>query len=63
MQYSVFECELKEKDYLKLKNKLKGLIKEGKEDKIISYFLCSSCEKRTKKIGDYKNLEEDGVIL
>lgn len=61
MQYSVFECELEEKEYLKLKDRLSELIKE--EDKIITYFLCSSCERRTEKIGDYKVIEEDGVIL
>jgi len=63
MQYSVFECELEEKEYLKLEDKLNEIIKEGEGDKIISYFLCSNCESKTKKIGDYKVIEKDGIIL
>lgn len=63
MQYSLFECELEEKEYLQLKNKLNKIIKEEKEDKILFYFLCSACANKTERIGKYNRLEKDVIII
>jgi len=63
VQYSLFECELEKKDYLKLKKKLQKIIKEEEEDKVLFYFLCQHCERNIKRIGKFDKLEEDGVII
>jgi len=45
VQYSVFECNLSEKQIQKLRDKLDSLI-ENQEDTIRIYGLCESCRNR-----------------
>lgn len=50
MQYSVFECNLTETQYAKLRLRLGKLIKP-EQDSIRFYFLCSCCKGKVDRIG------------
>ena len=50
VQYSVFECDLKQADVERLQQKLRRLIKTD-EDSVRFYFLCESCVRRVQVIG------------
>jgi len=50
VQYSVFECNLKEKDYAAMRKRLERLIAE-EEDNVRFYFLCREDVKRVRWIG------------
>lgn len=50
VQYSVFECDLKAKDVLRLQGRLGRLIKPD-EDKVRFYFLCEACVPRVQVMG------------
>jgi len=49
-QYSVFECNLTQSQYTKLRNRLSRLIKP-QEDSIRFYFLCECCQQKVERIG------------
>jgi CRISPR-associated protein Cas2 len=42
VQYSVFECQLRPRDFKRLRERLKPLL-EPKEDDVRFYRLCASC--------------------
>ncbi|MEM7769821.1 MAG: CRISPR-associated endonuclease Cas2 [Cyanobacteria bacterium P01_A01_bin.37] len=50
MQFSVFECNLTNTQYTKLRNRLNKLIKD-QEDSIRFYFLCECCQQKVERIG------------
>ncbi len=50
MQYSVFECDLNEAQYAKLRARLSKLIKP-EQDSIRFYFLCRCCQAKVERIG------------
>lgn len=50
MQYSVFECDLTETQYAKLRSRLSKLIK-SEQDSIRFYFLCRCCQGKVERIG------------
>ena len=50
MQYSVFECNLTEMQYAKLRSRLNKLIKP-EQDSIRFYFLCRCCQDKVERIG------------
>lgn len=50
MQYSVFECDLTEMQYAKLRSRLNKLIKP-EQDSIRFYFLCRCCQDKVERIG------------
>lgn len=50
MQYSVFECDLTETQYAKLRLRLSKLIKP-EQDSIRFYFLCACCQTKVERIG------------
>ncbi len=56
VQESVFECNLKEKDYQKLRERLGKLIKAA-EDNVRFYFLCEADVKRIEGLGRGKPVE------
>jgi CRISPR-associated protein Cas2 len=62
VQYSVFECELQEKEYNKMLSKVLPLIDESK-DSLRIYILCESCKKKIKVYGVNKISEEDILIF
>lgn len=50
MQYSVFECDLTETQYAKLRSRLHKLI-NPEQDSIRFYFLCRCCQDKVERIG------------
>ena len=50
MQFSLFECELTDVQYAKLRSRLSKLIKLS-EDSIRFYFLCGGCHKNNTVSG------------
>lgn len=50
MQFSVFECNLSEPQYAKLRSRLSKLIKP-EQDSIRFYFLCRCCQDKVERIG------------
>lgn len=50
MQYSVFECDLTDTQYAKLRARLSKLIKPD-QDSIRFYFLCGCCQPKIERIG------------
>ena len=50
VQYSIFECDLTESQYAKLRSRLNKLIK-SETDNIRFYFLCACCKKKVERIG------------
>jgi CRISPR-associated protein Cas2 len=50
MQFSVFECNLNETEYARLRSRLAKLIKP-EEDSIRFYFLCACCHAKVERIG------------
>jgi len=50
MQYSVFECDLTEPQYAKLRSRLNKVIKPN-ADSIRFYFLCACCQGKIERIG------------
>ena len=63
MQYSVFECELENLQFLKLKDRLDHLIEADKDDSVRFYFLCESCKHQVERVGGEKPREEGAVIV
>jgi CRISPR-associated protein Cas2 len=62
VQYSVIECELKEKEYSKMLSKVLPLINEN-EDSLRIYILCEACKKKITIYGVNKVLKEDILIF
>jgi CRISPR-associated protein Cas2 len=50
MQYSVFECDVTDSQYAKLRSRLSKVIKP-EEDSIRFYFLCACCKNKVERIG------------
>lgn len=50
VQYSIFECDLTNTQYAKLRDRLGKLIK-SEEDSIRFYFLCACCQGKIERIG------------
>ena len=50
MQFSLFECNLTETQYTKLRNRLSQLIKP-EQDSVRFYFLCACCHNKVERIG------------
>ncbi|MCK4258951.1 MAG: CRISPR-associated endonuclease Cas2 [Halanaerobiales bacterium] len=63
MQYSIFECLLDEKTFLKLKFKLQRLM--DTTDSIIIYPLCKRCEEKILTMGFYCGIKgkQENFIL
>ena len=50
VQYSVFECNLTETQYAKLRSRL-GKVMKPTEDNIRFYSLCACCQRKIERIG------------
>ncbi|AGY58212.1 CRISPR-associated endonuclease Cas2 [Gloeobacter kilaueensis] len=50
VQFSVFECDLDDTNYARLRARLSALIKP-EEDSIRFYFLCRTCSPKIERIG------------
>jgi CRISPR-associated protein Cas2 len=55
VQYSIFECELNDTQYAKLRSRLSKLIKD--EDSIRFYFLCACCQGKIERLGGTQPLD------
>lgn len=61
VQYSIFECELTETNYAKLRLRLSKLIKKDDNDNIRFYFMCKCCQNKIERIGG--ELPRDNTIF
>jgi len=59
VNYSVFECFLKEREILKLKSKIARHMKKGK-DIVLYYYLCKDCLDKIERVGNFS--EEKQVV-
>lgn len=62
VQYSVFECELEKKDYLRLRDRLDRLINKEAGDSVRFYFLCEGCVGHIERIGGVRPLDEPAIF-
>ena len=62
MQYSVFECDITQEQYLKLRQRLDELI-DDESDNVRFYFLCEACEGKIERIGGRQPLKEGAIIV
>ncbi|PID57081.1 CRISPR-associated endonuclease Cas2 [candidate division KSB3 bacterium] len=63
VQYSVFECDLSRKDFLKLRHRLKALLKDGDDDSVRFYPLCEDCRRSIERIGGVVPSDDMTVII
>ncbi len=66
VQYSVFECDLTEKRYKELYQKLLTIGNNMKDGNICFYYICKNCHKKRQIIGvrkDKDNYFEEEVIV
>ena len=56
VQYSVFECELTNAQYAKLRSRLNKLI-EPTEDSIKFFYLCQCCQGKVERIGGVQPMD------
>jgi len=63
VQYSVFECDLSQKDFLKLRHRLKKLFDDAEDDSIRFYLLCKECRHKIERIGGIMPSEAVTIIL
>jgi CRISPR-associated protein Cas2 len=63
VQYSVFECDLKKAELLKLRHRLKKLLGEDHADSIRFYGLCAECQQKIERIGGITPPEPGTVIV
>jgi CRISPR-associated protein Cas2 len=61
MQFSVFECDLSETEYARLRSRLSKLIKPG-QDSIRFYFLCGCCKAKVERIGG-EQVRDDSIFF
>lgn len=59
VNYSVFECFLKDKEIQKLKKKIEKYLKKD-EDIILYYYLCKDCLEKIERVGNFS--EERQVV-
>lgn len=50
MQFSLFECNLTDTQYAKLRSRLNKTI-DPQQDSVRFYFLCACCESKVERIG------------
>jgi len=64
VQYSVFECDITEKDYVRLRYLLEKIIRREEGDHIRFYFLCNDCREKVERLGGPKPwIEEEGFVV
>lgn len=62
VQFSVFECELSDEDFLLIRDKVERVIDKN-EDSVIYYDLCPRCWHRIERVGIRKKIMLDDVIV
>jgi CRISPR-associated protein Cas2 len=61
-QYSLFECYLTEKEYVRLRQMLDRHLRAG-QDSVRFYPLCQACRKRVETVGSEKPQEPDLFLV
>lgn len=61
-QFSVFECEISQKKYFELIQRVKRIIDES-QDSVLFYKLCSMCATQTVSVGTAILYEDIDVIV
>ncbi|AFZ33074.1 CRISPR-associated protein, Cas2 family [Gloeocapsa sp. PCC 7428] len=56
VQYSIFECNLTDSQYARMRSRLSKLIKA--EDSIRFYFLCGCCQGKVERLGGEQPRDE-----
>lgn len=62
VQKSVFECDLDDRQFLKMKKQVEKLI-DREEDSVRYYFLCGRCQNQVEVSGQGIVREEDAVVI
>ncbi len=62
VQYSVFECNIDQRAFLRLQNRLEKTMNFD-EDTITFYHICAACEKQIERIGLNKGLDKQSYIV
>lgn len=62
VQYSVFECELTDEQYLRMRDRLERLLHPN-DDSVRFYFLCEGCQPRIERIGGPPPIDGNSLIL
>jgi len=63
VQYSVFECDLTKKEFLKLRQRLKELLSDDEGESIRFYVLCEECQKNIERIGGEIPPQYSGAVI
>ncbi len=61
-QFSLFECHLNDKQYLKLRHKLNELL-DVEEDSVRFYEMCASCVAKVETVGGEKPKDPTTIII
>jgi len=61
-QYSLFECHLTAKEFVRLRGKLAGILNE-EADSVRFYPLCASCENKVETVGSPKPGEKQVIVV
>ncbi len=62
VQYSVFECQLEQKELKAFVQEIKPLV-DSRVDKLRIYRICQACSKRTIRLGKRGNKSETGFLV
>ena len=64
VQFSLFECRLRQEDVLRMQNEVVEKILKD-EDSVVYYFLCEDCARRIERIGVEKafSTDEETMII
>jgi len=62
VQKSVFECQVDDRQFLKMKKQVEKLI-DREEDSVRYYFLCARCQNQVEVSGQGIIREEDDLIV
>jgi len=62
VQYSVFECDLDDRQLGRLRHRLEKLLKPD-EDSIFFYRVCAACEKQTERLGTLTRLTANQSLI
>jgi len=63
IQYSVFECDLNEKQLDQLRQRLKTLVKTDEQETVCIYRLCAACAPKAERLGGRRARPEGSIIL
>ncbi|MER3447206.1 MAG: CRISPR-associated endonuclease Cas2 [Candidatus Dadabacteria bacterium] len=62
VQFSVFECELSDENFLLIRDKVERIINKN-EDSVIYYDICPRCRHRIERVGIRKKVTLENMIV